>query len=223
MSDLGFAIEAAQIRAAREETARRVLSAGTEAVREATRELELDLEGLVRGAVPGKLWRALKSKTFPRAGIARNPAGEVFLNGGARTRGAFQFFTRPGRITGKDGFYLAIPLPAAGSRGRMRNLTPGEWERRTGQRLRFVYRPGRASLLVADNGTLNGRTGAFRPITRQRTAADARRGFQRGAATVPIFVLIPQVDFANRVAMEPYIAAAAAAIGGRVARKLREG
>jgi hypothetical protein len=41
-------------------------------------------------------------------------------------------------IRSKDGFYLAIPTQAAGrGRGGAR-LTPGEWERRRGLRLRFV-------------------------------------------------------------------------------------
>jgi hypothetical protein len=215
-----FGVDTASIRSARDDAARRMLRAGSDAVRVTTRELEQDLEQLVRSAVPGGLWRALKSAVYPRSGIARNPAGEIYLNGGSRTKGAFEFFTRPGRIAGKDGFYLAIPLPAAGSRGRNRNLTPGEWERRTGIRLRFVYRPGRASLLVADEGTLNGRTGTFRPITRKRTQADERRGFLRGATTTPIFVLIPSVAFANRVALQPVIDAAGAKLGSIVAQRL---
>ncbi|MCK0533402.1 DUF6441 family protein [Sphingobium agri] len=217
---IAFGIDTGAIRAARDDAARRFLRAGTEAIRVTTRELEQDLEQLVRSAVPGGLWRALKSSVYPRSGIARNPAGEIYINGGARTQGAFSFFTTPGRVAGKDGFFLAIPLPAAGSRGRNRNLTPGEWERRTGIRLRFVYRPGRASLLVADEGVLNGRTGTFRPITRKRTQADERRGFLRGATTTPIFVLIPSVAHANRVALRPVIDAAGAKLSMNVRRRL---
>lgn len=222
MSSMDLTIDAASIRKAREDTARRVLKAGTEAIREGTRDLELDLEDLIRGAVPGGLFRALKSITYPEKGIARDPVGRVFLGkAGPRTRGAFQFFTEPGRITSKSGDYLAIPLPAAGVQGRSRNLTPGEWQRRTGRLLEFVWRPGRASLLVA-KGVLNGRTNTFRPITRQRTAADERRGFQRKETTIPIFVLIPSAAFANRVAIQPRIDAAGAALPGRIFRKLQE-
>jgi len=218
-----FGVDTASIRGARDDAARRMLRAGSDAVRVTTRELEQDLEQLVRSAVPGGLWRAIKSAVYPRTGMARNPAGEIYINGGSRTQGAFDFFTKPGRIVGKDGFYLAIPLPAAGSRGRNRNLTPGEWERRTGIRLRFVYRPGRASLLVVDEGTLNGRTGTFRPITRKRTQADERRGFLRGATSTPIFVLIPSVAFANRVALQPVIDAAAGRLPAAIATRLTGG
>lgn len=210
----------ASLIAAQEQSMRRALTASTNAVRVTTRELERDLEDLVRAAVPGRLWRSLASNVFPRSGIAREPSGTVYVNGGRRSRGAFQFFTQPGRITGKDGFYLAIPTAAAGSRGRLRDLTPGEWERRNGIKLRFVYRPGRASLLVADEGTLNGRTGTFRPITRKRTAADARRGFTRGSATVPIFVLIASVAFGNKVSLQPAINAATGRLSRNVAREL---
>ena len=43
-------------------------------------------------------------------------------------------------IRSKDGCRLAIPLPAAGKSLRGGRITPGEWERRRGLRLRFIYR-----------------------------------------------------------------------------------
>jgi hypothetical protein len=182
---------------------RAVLGAAKGAIGDATKRLERDLEDATRSAVRGRLWRAWRSEVYPGGGrIAQNPVGEVFVSGKSRSQGAMVFHTRAGRIKNKDGFFLAIPLPAAGTRGRGRDLSPGEWERQTGRRLRFVYRPGRASLLVADMGT-TGRGGTFRPITRARTKADDRRGFVRGAQTVPIFVLVPQVSFANSFAVEP--------------------
>lgn len=185
---------------------RGVLRVAGETVADATKALERDLEAATRTAVGGRLWRAWSSEVFPTRGrIARSPAGNVFVNGGLRSQGAMEFHTRAGRIRGSYGQYLAIPLPAAGSRGRLRDLTPGEWERKTGIRLRFVYRPRRASLLVADMGTTNRGTGRFRKITRQRTAADERRGFVRGEQTVPIFVLVATVPFANDVAVEPLV------------------
>ena len=202
---------------------RAALNAAKDGLSDATKGLERDLEELTRAAVPGRLWRAWKSEVFPKGKkAARNPVGTVFVNGGSRSLGAITFWTRPGRIAGKSGQWLAIPLPAAGARGRGRDLTPGEWERRTGKRLRFVYRGGqRSALLVADMGTTNVRTGAFRPITRGRTKADVRRGFLRGEQTVPIFVLVPQVAFGNRVAVAPAVAKAqsrlALAIAGRLA------
>ena len=41
-------------------------------------------------------------------------------------------------IRSKGGFWLAIPLPAAGKGPRGKRMTPGLWEKLRGQRLRFV-------------------------------------------------------------------------------------
>lgn len=205
--DLLFEIDSSALTSAADKVARAYLKAGKDTIAEVTKTLERELEQITRDAVPGRLWRAWGSEVFPRGqAIAREPVGTVFVNGGHRSRGAMAFWSRPGRIAGKTGQWLAIPLPAAGSRGRTRDLTPGEWERRTGKRLRFVYRGGhRSALLVADMGTTNARSGTFRPITRKRTQADARRGFVRGEQSVPIFVLVPFVAFGNRIAIQPAV------------------
>jgi len=42
------------------------------------------------------------------------------------------------QIRSKNGFWLAIPAPAAGKSTRGGRITPGEWERRRGLRLRLV-------------------------------------------------------------------------------------
>ncbi|HRA87474.1 MAG TPA: DUF6441 family protein, partial [Planctomycetaceae bacterium] len=74
------------------------------------------------------------------------------------------------------------PTEAAGKSLRGGRITPGEWERRTGLRLRFVYRRRGPSLLVAE-GRLN---------TKGRAVA-SRSKTGRGRTTVPIFLLVPQV------------------------------
>lgn len=181
---------------------RRYLSAGTETIAAVTKGLERALEDVTRGVAPGSLWRAWGSETFPRTGPARNPVGSVFVNGGPRTRGAMTFWTQPGAIRGRDGFFLAIPLPAAGPRGRKRMLTPGEWERAHGQRLRFVYRPGRPALLVADDAVLKGRGQVADRNTFERRLSG------RGSMTIPIFVLLPVVKFRNAISIPPIVAAA---------------
>jgi hypothetical protein len=192
-------IDDAQLRADGDRTIRRYLTAGTAAVAGATKRLERNLEAATRAAVPGRLWRAWASDAYPEKGPARNPVGEVFVNGRDRSRGAIQFWSQPGEVRGKAGQFLAIPLPAAGSTGRLRNLTPGEWERRTGKRLRFVYRQGRPSLLVLDDAVLSGR----RQLARGNTARRIATG--RASATVPIFVLLPLVRHRNTVAVGPLV------------------
>lgn len=221
--DIDFDVDSLNL--AEDAAIRKVLLAASLTIQRVTRELELDLEEATRAAVPGKLWRAWTSEVAPKPGkIAREPAGWVRLNsrrdiGGkpSRTYGAMDFFSSPGEIHGRHGQYLAIPTKAAGSRGRYRDLSPREWERITGQKLRLVTSQergggGRAGLLVADEGTTNARTGSFRPITRKRTAADAKRGYQRGAQTVVIFVLIAAVPFMNSFSTAPSLAKAEASL-----------
>jgi len=61
-------------------------------------------------------------------------------------------------------------------------------------RLRFVYRRGAPSLLVAENlRARSGKRGGFAVPS----AGALRSG--RGLATVPIFILVPQVSFKKRL------------------------
>jgi hypothetical protein len=199
-----LSFDAGSIERVGDQVTRRYLTAGADAVRNTTKWLERRLEAVTQEAVPGRLWRAIGSKAFPRSGPAQDPVGTIFLNGGDRTRGAFAFWSQPGEIRGSNGQYLAIPLPTAGSRGRTRMLTPGEWERANGVRLHFLYRQGKPSLLVAI-GTTNGRSGAFRPLTATRSARGRGGGNPQADSVIPIFVLLPAVRFRNAVALQPII------------------
>lgn len=194
-----FSVDSAAARKEADRIIGRILADQTDVVREETRGLEQDLEKITRLSVPGRLWRAWGSQAFPKQGAARNPAGTVFVSGGGRSQGAIKFFTQSGRIQSKTGGYLAIPTPAAGSRGRARDLTPGEWERRNGGRLRFVYRRGKSSLLVLDEGVLSGKGQVGRLNSARRRASG------RGNATIVIFVLIPFANFDKRFSIEPVI------------------
>ena len=102
-------------------------------------------------------------------------------------------------IRSRNGFWLAIPTPAAGKSARGGRISPGEWERRTGLRLRFIYRRQGPSLLVAE-GRLN----------TQGRAVASRSKTGRGLLTAPIFLLVPQVKLAKRL---DFARAAEAAVG----------
>ncbi|TQE92628.1 MAG: hypothetical protein FKY71_19610, partial [Spiribacter salinus] len=95
-------------------------------------------------------------------------------------------------IRSKTGFWLAIPTPAAGRGLRGGKITPGEWERRRGLRLRFVYRRRGPSLLVADRARINTRG--------QAVASRAKTG--RNQVTAPIFLLVPQVKLPKRLDLD---------------------
>ena len=196
---IGLTVSEKDLAAAADGLIRELLGDLRDAVSDETRGLEQDMEKITRLSVKGKLWRAWRSDVFPKSGgIANEPRGRLTINGGKRSVGALTFFTQEGRIAAGGGGYLAIPTPAAGPRGRRNDLTPGEWERRTGKKLRFVYRRGRPSLLVLDDARVTARKG----IARGRLTKRAGPGY---GATVVVFVLLPYVDFSPRFAVTPLI------------------
>jgi len=158
----------------------------TSAVREAGAGLKLSWRGQITGAGLGvRLANAIRSEVFPKAGTSLNAAALVWSKApvivGAHDAGPL--------IRSKNGFWLAIPTPAAGRALGGRRITPGGWERRTGLRLRFVYRRIGPSLLVADAVRLN----------RRGLAAVSRSKTGRGHVTAPIFLLVPQVKLPKRL------------------------
>jgi hypothetical protein len=120
--------------------------------------------------------------TAPRPGARLEIDGDAFLIQGAPVR------DRERLVWTVDGFWLAILLPAAGKSTLGGRITPGEWERRRGLRLRFVDRRTGPSLLVAE-GRLNTKGQAV--VSRLKT--------RRGKVTAPIFLLVPQVRLPKRL------------------------
>jgi Family of unknown function (DUF6441) len=177
------------------------LRVGRQAVTQVTREAEQALEVATARSGLGRLSKAWTSRIYPKAGLAREPAGYIYPKGGRRTAGAIRSFSRGARIRGMHGGYTAFATPAAGPRPRGRDLTPEEWERRTGQKLRPVFRPGRAPLLVAD-GRLNARSGRFRPLLKR----DARKFGPGVGATIVIFILMPEYSHQARFSIEGTLA-----------------
>ncbi len=165
------------------------VKAGETAVTAAMREVGSGLKTAWRGQITGaglgrRLANSIRSQTYPKAGESLNAAALVWSKApvivGAHDTGPL--------IRSRDGFWLAIPLPAAGKGRRGGRITPGEWERRRGLRLRFVYRRQGPSLLVAE-GRLN---------TKGRAVA-SRSKTGRGLVTAPIFLLVPQVKLPKRL------------------------
>ena len=172
-----FAAMAAEIRAGEK--------AVTAAMREAGTGLKTAWRTQITGAGLGpRLANTIRSEQFPKGKPSLNAAALVWSKApvivGAHDTGPL--------IRSKTGFWLAIPTPAAGKSARGGRVTPGEWERRSGLRLRFVYRRTGPSLLVAE-GRLN---------TRGRAVA-SRSKSGRGMTTVPIFLLVPQVKLPKRL------------------------
>jgi hypothetical protein len=165
------------------EAAEQAVSAG---VSEAAAGLQTAWRGQITGAAFGRgLANSIRKKVYPTTGVSIRAAAVVYSNASK----VIDAFDRGVLIRAKDGFWLAIPTAAAGKKGvGNKRITPGGWERRTGQRLRFVYRRGQPSLLVAET-RLNSKGRAV--ASRSKTG--------RGLATVPIFILVPQVKLPKRL------------------------
>jgi hypothetical protein len=143
----------------------------TAAMREAGSGLKTAWRGQVTSAGLGqRLANTIRSELYPKGEPSLNAAALVWSKApqiiSAHDAGAL--------ILSRTGFWLPIPTPAAGTSARGGRVTPGEWERRSGLRLRFVYRRIGPSLLVAE-ARLN---------TRGRAVASRLRT-GRGVATVP--------------------------------------
>ena len=182
------------------------IKAGERAVSAAMREAGNDLKSAWRGQITQaglgrRLANSIRSQTYPKVGESLSAAALVWSKApqiiNAHDAGLM--------IRSKSGFWLAIPMAAAGKGPRGRRITPGEWEKRRGMRLRFVYRRGAPSLLVAD-GRLNSR--GLGVASRSKTG--------RGQSTVPIFLLVPQVKLAKRLNLARDAERAQAAIPGLI-------
>lgn len=164
----------------------------TKAVTVAGRGLQSDWRAQIKSAGLGaRLPRTIRTRTYPVGDVSINAASLVWSNA-PEIVGAFD---RGVTIRSQDGFWLAIPTPEAGTKGLgRRRITPRGFEQRTGLRLRFVYRPVGASLLVADGARINSRGRAV--MSRAKVRED---GVQRGAVTAIIFWLVPQVTLRKRL------------------------
>ncbi len=171
----------------------------TSAMREVTEGLKGDLRADVVDAGLGqRLANTWRGKTYPEGGVSLEAASFVW----SKAPNMVDAFDRGVTIKSARGFWLAIPTPAAGLKGLsatggMKRITPGGWERRTGMKLRFVYRRGRPSLLVADNARLS-KKGLARPNT-GHTRAGAQFTRIAGRSTVVVFILVPQVTLQKRL------------------------
>ena len=181
----------------------------TAAMRAAGTQLKSDWRGQITQAGLGRrLGNSIRNQTYPNAGESLDAAALVWSKApviiGAHDTGPL--------IRSKNSFWLAIPTEAAGKGARGGRITPGEWERRRGLRLRFVYRRRGPSLLVAE-GRLNNR--GLGVASRSKTG--------RGKATVPIFLLVRQVKLRKRLDLARDAKASQESIPGAIVANWVEG
>lgn len=173
------------------------IRAGANAVQRSIAQATVTLKGLLRNQVTsaqlgGRLASTILSQVYPKGRPSINAAGLVYT----KSPKLIDAFDTGPLIRAESGLWLAIPLPSIGKGPRGRKLTPGEWEKRTGRQLRFIYRRGRTALLVDEGKKAPGNV-----FVRRRT----KGGYKLMAPTtfknrmVPIFTLVPQVKLKKRL------------------------
>ena len=178
----------------------------TAAMHQAGGDLKADWRGQITGAGLGqRLARSIRNKTYPERGESLDAAAFIW----SKAPKIIRAHDKGMLIRSKLGFYLAIPTEAAGKGRGGARLTPGEWERRRGMRLRFIYRRNGPSLLVAEKARINTRG----------TAVASRSKTGRGQVTAPIFLLVPQVKLRKRLDLARDAEKVARSVLGLIVRK----
>jgi len=204
------------------------VAAGERAVTAAMREAGAGLKSAWRGQIVGaglgpRLANSIRSQLFPKSGESLKAAALVWSKApaivGAHDAGPL--------IRSRNGFWLADPTEAAGRGLRGGRITPGEWERRRGMRLRFVYRRTGPSLLVADKARINTRGQAVASRSKtgrgQGSSVRNRSGGSIAAKNAPIFLLVPQVKLPKRLDLARDAARAHETIPGLIVANWAEG
>ena len=186
----------------------------TAGMRQAADGLKADLRRQVTEAGMGqRLANTWRAELYPKGRKSIKPAGFVFT----RAPTIIRAFDLGAMIKSKHGFWLAIPTPAAGTGTRGKRMTPGLWEQMHGSRLRFIYRRGAPSLLVAENmRARTGKRGGFA----KGSASALRTG--RGMTSVVMFILVPQVSLRKRLDVNAAAERWASALPELIVRNWRE-
>ena len=172
------------------------LKAGEAAVKagisEATDGLKLELRQQITGVgLSQRLANTWRGEVYPKGKNSLRAAGLVY----SRAPDIVSAYANGAVIRSQHGLFLAIPTPAAGkASGGRQKISPALWEKQHGAKLIFVYRRKGPSLLVAENRRARtGKRGGFA----KASVSALRTG--RGLATVPIFILVPQVTIKKRL------------------------
>ncbi|GGF77060.1 hypothetical protein SAMN05216376_11227 [Mameliella alba] len=151
------------------------------------KEIKEDWRDDIRSAGLGnRLANTVRSRRYPTHTHSSDPAALIWTN----ADDILASFEEGALIRSQHGFFLAIPLPAAGNRRGGGRVTPEFIERRLGTKLRYVHRPGMPALLVADER-----------LSKSGLAVKSRSKTGRNRASVPVFVLLPQVKLRKRLSL----------------------
>lgn len=170
---------------------------------------------IIGGGLGQRLANAVRSETFPKAQKSLNAAALVYSQApklhAAHDAGPI--------IRARDGFWLAIPFPAAGLGRFQRKLTPAQWEQKTGLKLQMVLRRGKNPLLVTSGRLSQGKRTAGQ--AKRRGGKRRKDGILTGETSIPIFTLVPQVKLPKRLNLFPAAERIAGTIPGAIVANWR--
>lgn len=180
-----------------------------------------DVQGDWRGQIAGaglgsRLQRTIRKKVYPEGRNSLRAAALVWSNAGK----IVDAFERGVTIRSESGFYLAIPLPAAGKFVDRRKITPGAWERKTGRKLQFVYRKGKPPLLVDTGTKALGNVMVWKRVRGGRKLSEPTTFRNR---SIPIFVLKPSVKLPKKLSLMASANAAQARLPELIVANWQEG
>lgn len=114
-------------------------------IKNAINGLKMSMRGQVRSAGLGsRLANTWREDVYPQTKKSISAAGVIYT----KAQKIMSCFEYQSTIRSSQGFWLAIPTPAVKKRISGKRMTPALYERSKCIRLRFVYRPRGASLLV---------------------------------------------------------------------------
>lgn len=157
-------------------------------------------EDIKRAGLGERLSKTWQSKVYPEGGKVSMDASGFIYSKAAHIIGAYD---KGAVIRARNARYMAVPLPEAQKffafGGRRRRITPEMFEKKFGYKLRFVKRPGKNPILVAD-GMRQSKSGTMARIRANKATKNhgVRSNLSR-RATIPLFVLIPQVTIKKRL------------------------
>lgn len=117
----------------------------TKGITHATDGLKNAMRSQVKSSgLSNRLANTWRGNVYPKGKKSISAAGVVYSKV-PKIMVGFEYQTV---IRGKDGFWLAIPTPAIPKKIGSKKTTPALYEKIKGIRLRYIYRPNQASLLV---------------------------------------------------------------------------
>ena len=182
------------IRADLQAELRQIERAVTTATRDAGEGLKQELRNQVTSAgLGGRVARSWRNRHYPNE--KHNAASLVW----SKAPQIIRAFDEGTLIKSQDGFWLAIPTPAAPKKGvGGKRINPSNFPEHRYGPLRFVYQTTGPSLLVVDGVRISARTGR---VGRQAKGGMYTRSgrLKSGMTTVVMFLLVPRVKMPKRL------------------------